>query len=410
MKRTRGREGAFAGAWRLGLAGFFAIAVAFGPARSGFGLFLPDFRREFGLSTEVSGVIAGGSYGGYLVALSLVGLFAARFGPRLFVTVGGISATTGMILVAIAPNAPLLATGLILAASYAGWSWSPYNDAVEREVPSRWRGRVLSAISTGTTFGLAMAGLIALAAGVWGLPWRAAWLGFAAAALAVTVWNARALPGGPQGPESSAPQHGADPGWLLRPGSVVLFGVALSFGVVSGFYWSFAVDFISRSGALPPEAGPVFYIALGIAGFVGLLTGDAIARFGLRCTLAACLISLGVVGLLLGFAGAAAWAVVGVSAAFLGAGIMCTSALLSVWSSLLFPEQPSTGFSAVLLFLGIGTIVGPVALGTFASHSSLDAAFPVAGALALLTALVAALARTSEDPSVRPAPRPVQER
>ena len=78
MKGTRGREGAFAGAWWLGLAGFFAIAVAFGPARSGFGLFLPDFRREFGLSTEVSGMIAGGSYGGYLVALSLVGLLAAR--------------------------------------------------------------------------------------------------------------------------------------------------------------------------------------------------------------------------------------------------------------------------------------------------------------------------------------------
>lgn len=409
MKGTCGREGAFAGAWRLGLAGFFAIAVAFGPARSGFGLFLPDFRREFGFSTEVSGVIAGGSYGGYLVALSLVGLFAARFGPRLFVTVGGISATTGMILVAIAPNAPLLATGLILAASYAGWSWSPYNDAVECEVPSRLRGRVLSAISTGTTFGLAMAGLITLAAGVWDLPWRAAWLGFAAAALAVTAWNARALPGGPKGPESSAPQHGADPGWLLRPGSVVLFGAALSFGVVSGFYWSFAVDFISRSGVLPPEAGPIFYIALGIAGFVGLLTGDAIARFGLRSTLAACFISLGVVGLLLGFV-PATWAVVGVSAAFLGAGIMCTSALLSVWSSLLFSEQPSTGFSAVLLFLGIGTIVGPVALGTFAGHSSLDAAFLVTGAVALLTALVAALALTSEDPSVRPAPPPAQER
>jgi predicted MFS family arabinose efflux permease len=188
-----------------------------------------------------------------------------------------------------------------------------------------------------------------------------------------------------------------------------LFGVALSFGVVSGFYWSFAVDFISRSGVLPPEAGPVFYIALGIAGFVGLLTGDAIARFGLRSTLSACFVSLSVVGLLLGFA-PTAWAVVGVSAAFLGAGIMCTSALLSVWSSLLFPEQPSTGFSAVLLFLGIGTIVGPVALGIFAGHSGLDVAFLVAGALALLTALVAALARTSEDPSVRPAPRPAQER
>jgi dipeptide/tripeptide permease len=277
VKGTRGREGAFAGAWRLGLAGFFAIAVAFGPARSGFGLFLPDFRREFGLSTERSGVITGGSYGGYLVALSLVGLFAARFGPRLFVTVGGISATTGMILVAIAPNAPLLATGLILAASYAGWSWSPYNDAV-----------------------------------------------------------------GARGPIS-----------VERPGAV------------GHKHWHH----------LRPRDGRPYRAS----------------------------------GRSLGLA-PAAWAVVGVSAASLGAGIMCTSALLSVWSSLLYPEQLSTGFSAVLLFLGIGTIVGPMALGTFAGRSGLDAAFLVAGALALLTALVAALARTLEDPSVRPAPRPAQER
>ncbi len=421
MKGTRGRRGASAGEWRLGLAGFFAIAVAFGPARSGFGLFLPDFRQEFGLSTEVSGVIAGGSYGGYLVALSLVGLLSARFGPRLFLTIGGLSATIGTFLVAIAPNVPLLATGLVLAASYAGWSWSPYNGAVEQEVPSPLRGRVLSAISTGTTFGLAVAGFIALAAAVWGLPWRAAWLGFAAAALVVTVWNAKVLPAGAQGPGSYAPSRGAGPGWLLRSGSAILFGVAFSFGVVSGFYYSFAVDLISRSGILPSEAGPVFYIALGIAGFIGLLTGDAIDRFGLRSTLAVCFVSIGIVGLLLGSA-PASWAAVGVSAAFLGAGVMCTSALLSVWSSLLFPEQPSTGFSAALpeqpstgfsaalLFLGIGTIVGPVILGAFAGHSGLDAAFLVAGALALLTAPVAALARTSGDQSSKPANTPARER
>lgn len=408
MKRTRERESASAGTWRLGLAGFFAIAVAFGPARSGFGLFLPDFRRQFGLSTEVSGVIAGGSYGGYLVALSLVGLFAARFGPRLFVTVGGLSATVGMVLVALAPNVPLLATGLVLAASYAGWSWSPYNDAVGREVPSSLRGRTLSAISTGTTFGLAVAGLIALAAGGWDLSWRTAWLGFAAAALAVTVWNAKVLPGVTQEPGSFSPLQ-ASLSWLMRPGSVVLFVVAFSFGVVTGFYWSFAVDLISRSGIPSPEAGPIFYILLGSVGFLGLLTGDAFDRFGLRYTLVACFVSLGAVGLLLGFA-SSSWVAVGASAALLGAGLMCTSALLSMWSSLLFPEQPSTGFSVVLFFLGIGTIVGPVALGAFAGHSSLPAAFLVAGALALLTSPVAALAWASENPSVDPTSSPVRER
>jgi predicted MFS family arabinose efflux permease len=254
-----------------------------------------------------------------------------------------------------------------------------------------------------------VAGLIALATGLWDLPWRAAWLGFSAAALAVTAWNLRALPAGVQGSGSLTPTHGVSLGWLLRPGSVVLFGVASSFGVVSGFYWSFAVDLISRWGILALEAGPVFYLALGIAGFVGLLTGDAIDHFGLRYVLAACFVSLGVVGLLLGVA-PASWTAVVVSAAFMGAGVMCTSALLSMWSSLLFPERPSTGFSAALLFLGIGTIVGPVALGIFAGHSNLDAAFLVAGAFALLTAPVAALARTSEDPPVEPTEAPVQER
>lgn len=43
------------GTRQLGLAGFFATAVAFGPARNGYGLFLPDIREEFGLSTVILG-------------------------------------------------------------------------------------------------------------------------------------------------------------------------------------------------------------------------------------------------------------------------------------------------------------------------------------------------------------------
>jgi predicted MFS family arabinose efflux permease len=390
---------------RLGLAGFLAIAVAFGPARNGFGLFLPNLRREFGLSTEIAGLVAGGSYAGYLVSLSLVGLFAARFGPRLFVTIGGLSAALGMALVALASNAPFLAAGLVLAATHAGWSWSPYNDAVDREVSPRLRGRVLSAVSTGTTFGIVVAGLAALAAGT---SWRVAWLAFAAAALATTAWNARVLPGGPHAPngEESARRLGA--GWFLRPGSATLFVAASSFGLVSGFYWSFAVDLISRSGILPPEAGPLFYAALGVAGFSGLLTGDAIDRFGLRPTLTAILASLGGAALLLG-AAPASWTAVGVSAVLYGAGVMCMSALLSVWSSLLFPEQPSTGFSAALFLYGIGTIAGPVALGAFAGHLGLGAAFLVAGALALSTTPVAAFARTPEASSAKAANAPPEE-
>ena len=139
---------------RLGLAGFCATAVSFGPARNGYGLFLPEIREDFGLSTGMLGVIASGLYAGYLAALVAVGLLAARTGPRLPVGIGLLSAAGGSTLVALAPNATVLAAGVVLAGTSAGWSWAPYNDAVERTVPGSSRDRVLSVVSTGTTFGI----------------------------------------------------------------------------------------------------------------------------------------------------------------------------------------------------------------------------------------------------------------
>jgi sugar phosphate permease len=99
---------------RLGFAGFCATAVAFGPARNGYGLFLPEIREEFGLSTEVLGFIASGLYAGYLAALAAVGLLAARLGSRPPVTVGLLSTAFGTGLVAPSANAAMPAAGLVV--------------------------------------------------------------------------------------------------------------------------------------------------------------------------------------------------------------------------------------------------------------------------------------------------------
>ena len=152
------------------------------------------------------------------------------------VVTGGLSAGVGMALVAFAPNAAALAVGMVLAATNAGWSWAPYNDAVDRAVPPRLRDRVLSIVSTGTTFGIMVAGLTALAAGTWGLHWRAAWLGFALAAFAAAAYNAWLLPGGPHGSGGRGEVRLLGWGWFARDGSAPLFVVALSFGVVNAVY------------------------------------------------------------------------------------------------------------------------------------------------------------------------------
>jgi MFS family permease len=95
-----------------------------------------------------------------------------------------------------------------------------------------------------------------------------------------------------------------------------------------------------------------------------------VASFGLRLTLAATLVALGLAAGLLGLAPGSLPAVAA-SAVLFGSGTMFMSALLSVWSSDVFRERPSTGFSAALLLFGIGSVAGPAVAGAAAERYGL---------------------------------------
>lgn len=118
-------------------------------------------------------------------------------------------------------------------------------------------------------------------------------------------------------------------------------------------------------------------------------------RFGLRPTLRAVLLCLGLGAGLLGLA-PGAWPAVGASAILYGAGVSLFSALMSVWSSSVFPERPSAGFSAALLVFAAGSVPGPAALGAFGGRFGLEAAFLVAAALAFSNLLVRPIGRAAE--------------
>ena len=147
------------------------------------------------------------------------------------------------------------------------------------------------------------------------------------------------------------------------------------------------MDLVSGAAGSSPATGPLLYVALGVFGFAGLVTGEAVDRFGLRRTLAATLVSLGVAAGLLGLAPGSLSAVAA-SAALFGSGVMFMSALLSVWSSAVFRERPSTGFTAALLLFGIGSTLGPAFVGAVADEYGLGKIFLLVAALAISTALI----------------------
>ena len=364
----------------LAAAGLTAIAVSFAFARYGYGLFLPQFRESFGLSTDTAGLLAAGGYAGYLLALLATGAVVARTGPRLLVLIGTSAATLGTAMIAAAPNTVVLAIGVCVAATSPGWCWAPFSDAVARQVPQDRRHHALSVITSGTTFGVLVS-----APAAWltseGSTWRLAWASFAVLSLGSAVWNVLLLPGGPDPQRTDTPTGTSPWRWLRRVGSTPLFLGSAGFGLTSTVYWTYAVDRVAGAPDLPDVAAPVFWVLVGGSGIVGTTTGYLVATGGLRRTLVATSIALGLASALLVLP--PSWPLLVTSAVLFGSSFMVLSALLVMWSGEVFPERPATGFSAALCALALGAIVGLPLLGGYAETRGLPLMFAVNAALVI---------------------------
>lgn len=402
---------------RLILPGLLAIAVSYGLARYTYGLFVPNIRDELGLSTKVLGLIASGSYAGYLAAGLVTAATAAVTGPRLPVVIGALSAACGMLLIGLSAGPWSLAAGVILAGTSPGFAYTPFSDAIVRLIPEHQQSRTYAIINSGTSFGVMIAGPVALWASS---SWRSAWLLFAVLAIVAAVWNGRLLPTGPHrrfyplgtaGEENVADesqlergdQEGTDTrdtnvdttlplpplrlGWFLGPKSTRLFFVAFLIGLATSTYWTFSVDLISSRDATGGVGGSLFWFVLGISGIVGCIVGDAVDKVGLKSALLLTILSLAGATGLLAIAPASFPAIV-ISAAVFGAGFIAVTGIVGVWSINVFYERPSAGFGAAFFLISAGQLIGPAAFGLLAERTSLVTAFYAATVTTLLCALV----------------------
>lgn len=378
------------GALRMSLAGFSATLVTYGPARMGFGLFLPRFRNDFSLSTEMAGIISSLGFFGFFLGLIGAYLFTATWRVRVPVLVGVAAATSGLALVAAAPDASVLTAGVLIAMSSAGFSWAPFNKAVQLRVVDERRPMVLSVISTGTSLGIAAAGGTALILALVGGSWRFAWVLFAiTGAVAVLLnWWAFGRPEPEGNRETPAPPWSA----LRKRAAVPLYGIAASFGGTTAIYISFAADHMRAAGGLPGlpiDAGPaVMFIALGSFGLFGMVTGYAKRLLGLP-TLLRSLLAASVLSLVLTAAGPTSWVGLISSAGLQGIYIMMMSAVMAFWSERLFPAAPSFGFTAVLVAVAAGSVLGPVVAGYAAATFGSEVMFLGTAAISTATLLLA---------------------
>jgi predicted MFS family arabinose efflux permease len=327
------------------------IALTFGLARYGYGLLLPEMRADLGMSASAAGLVSSATYVSYMVANVLVVQVVARWGSKVAVGGAAALATVGMATIAVADSVVVLAAGVLVAGSAAGLAFPPYADIVDQQVEPARRDLVWSTISSGTGWGVAIAGPIAIVAGD---QWRLAWAGFVVIAVVTGVVATRLAPARS---DDSLRRPQLSLSWFFCPKSRPLLISAVLVGAGSAVWWAFSVDAMQSAG-LGTTAGRVVYAACGGAMLLGSASGFAFARLGLRRGYLGTIVLLTASLALLAVATAElAWALV--AAVLFGAFYASVIAAHGIWSARVFAGHPAAGLAAVSAALTIGTLVGP---------------------------------------------------
>lgn len=353
--------------WPTAAIGAGVIALCYGFARYAYGLFVPRFSETFGLTTVAVGVLGGLSTAGYGLGLLVSPTTSAR-SPRGTVLLAGVAATTGLALMALAPNVVVFGAGIVVAGGSAGLVSPGVAQLIGETVGVRARAGAQTWANTGTGLGLAASAFTPLL--VFG--WPAVWATFAGLGAAMTLLAWRTLPRKEPAEVATGSARGVAP---LVVNSVLI-------GVTSAPYWTFSSSRLTEAG-LSPVAATWCWFTIGVAGLLGGLAGRGAERVGLR---AANLITwtLAAAGLALlalphpGLPGAL------VSSALFGITYMALTGLCILWAAEVSPTRPARGVTWSFAGLGVGQTAASPLAGAAASAIGLPAVFGLTGLVALL--------------------------
>ncbi|WAI85156.1 MULTISPECIES: MFS transporter [Achromobacter] len=367
----------------LGATGFALIAVCYGFARFAFGLFLPRIDADLSLSSTLSGLISGGAFLGYCLAIALSAWLTERIGPRAVAVGAALVAAVGMAGIAAAPSAPWLAGAVMLAGSSTGLASPPLAAAVTAAVKPNRQNATNTIINAGTGAGVVLSGPVAL---MMGDQWRLAYAGFAVAAVGLAFAAALSLPRGSQAATNNT--HGLPSlnGELRR-----LIAAAFLTGAASTAIWSFGAQLVALRLDWSSAGAGLLWIAIGAAGIAGAGAGHLIARFGMDLVHRVFLAAIAAGMLMIGITGTSAALTLGGGLLFGAAYIMLTGVYL-LWGVRALPDRPATGVMIAFLALAVGQTAGAAVFGLLMEHLAANSAVVIFASLAI----TAALARVEE--------------
>ncbi len=402
MDQEKGVSGLHYGIVVLALV-VLAVFSALGLARFGYTSILPAMQQGLGLSNTQTGQLQTLNLFGYLLAVVPAGLLAARFGPRVVISVSLLIVSLGMLLTGLVPGFGAACAGRFLAGVGGAGGNIPAMGLVSAWFGARRRGLASGIGVTGSSLALIVTGplvpAIIAAGGAEG--WRLSWyalggLGLVACGLCALFLRNRpeetghALIGGSADEKARNRDEPASTGldWSGIYRSGLLWHLAMiycAFGFSYIIYSTFFIAHLVRQAAFTPAAAGLLWMQVGIVSLPsGLVWGSLSDRFGRRIALV-CVFVLQ----------AASFALFGIS---LSPAALYVSALLfalTAWSipALMAAIAGDTfgsrlapaALGLMTIIFGIGQALGPYCAGALADGTqSFSVAFVIAGAAALI--------------------------
>lgn len=361
-----------------------AIAVSFGIARYGFGLFLPDMAAEFDLTNAELGLISSGAYLGYFSTSIVAMVLTVRTGARPMLIGGLALATVGMALIATAQNTLPLVIGCVLAGASPGLVFSPVSEAVSTLFARDDQGPAFSTVNAGEGLGAVLSAAVFLFL----MDWQVAWAVFAALGLISSLSIVSFVPGkratGATG-EMIAPMV-----WLPDGRAGALLVGSFILGITTTVFWTFAGGLVEGQSLtfawVTMELRVALWIVLGSAGAMGVIAAPLLRRYGLKATYAVAVLTTSAALCLSGLA-TNTQAVVLLSGAAFGIAYIMATSQLGAWAMKVYVERPSSGFGLTFLVFAVGAVIGPAIAGYLAEVIGIGSTFLLAGLLTLANLL-----------------------
>lgn len=371
-------------ALRIGAVGFGLIAVCYGFARFAFGLFLPQIDRDLSLGPSLSGLISGGAFAGYCVAIIASAALTERIGARAIATTAAIIAAIGMAGIALAPSSMVLAIAVMVAGLSTGLASPPMAAAVAAAVAKVRQDATNTAINAGTSAGVALSGAVALA--MVG-QWRLAFGAFAVVAVVLAISTAVSVP---------SSQGGKGAGGLPPMTGRVLRLIAASFlmGAASTALWSFGGQLVSERLAWGPTGAGILWSCIGIGGIAGAWAGTLVNRFGLDCVHLACLALMASCILAVG-SSIATPALALIGGALFGAAYVTLTGVYLIWGVRALSDRPATGLMIGFLTIAVGQTAGAPVFGILMAGPGVGLAVTCFAMLALVAGFFRARGATA---------------